>query len=147
MRVWRNRTNLTRLDNFGNWLFILARNLIFDSFKTRINRPLEAGVLQAAGLELNAPDLLTPDLMTEQRDTYQLLLRGIGQLPEKRQQVFRMSRLEGMSHEQIAQTLGIHKITVAQYIVKSLSFLKSYLKEHGINTIMVITLLHGYTRS
>lgn len=47
-----------------------------------------------------------------------------------------MSRLEGMSHEQIAQVLGIHKITVAQYIFKSRSFLKSYLKEHTDDTII-----------
>ena len=136
MKVWRNREKLAGVDNFENWLFILARNLIFDSFKVKVNSPL-----QFAGS--SDTELLTPDLQAEYRDTYQLLLRGIEQLPEKRQQVFRMSRLEGMSHEQIAATLGIHKVTVAQYIVKSLSFLKSYLEEHTGDTILVIILLRG----
>jgi len=137
MRVWRNREKLVEIQNFENWLFIIARNLIFDSFKTQVNRPL-----QFAG---NAPvtDLLTPDLHTEHRDTYQLLLRGIDLLPEKRRQVFRMSRIEGLSHEQIAQALGIHKVTVAQYIVKSLNFLKTYLEEHTGDAILVIILLRG----
>ena len=54
-----------------------------------------------------------------------------------------MSRLEGMTHEQISETLGIHKVTVAQYIVKSLNFLKSYLEEHTGDTILVIILLRG----
>lgn len=136
MKVWRNREKLTGVENFENWLFILARNLIFDSFKIKVNAPLEfAGSYDT--------EFITPDLQAEQRDTYRLLLRGIELLPEKRQQVFRMSRLEGMSHEQIAQTLGIHKITVAQYIVKSLSFLKSYLEEHTGDTILVIILLRG----
>lgn len=136
MKVWRNRGKLSEVDNFENWLFILARNLIFDSFKAKVNSPP-----QFAGS--NDTELLTPDLQAEHRDTYQLLLRGIEQLPEKRRQVFRMSRLEGMSHEQIAEALGIHKVTVAQYIVKSLSFLKSYLEDHTGDTILVIILLRG----
>lgn len=137
MKVWRKREMLKEVEHFENWLFILARNMIFDSFKIKINCPL-----QFAGIEAGV-DLMTPDLHAEGRDTYQLLLKGIEQLPEKRQQVFRMSRLEGMSHEQIAQELGIHKVTVAQYIVKSLSFLKSYLEEHTGDTILVIILLRG----
>lgn len=64
-------------------------------------------------------------------------------MPEKRQQVFRISRLEGMSHEKIAVALGIHKLTVAQYIVKSLSFLKTYLEDHTEDTVLVIILLRG----
>ena len=137
MRVWRSREKLVEIESFENWLFIISRNLIFDSFKTRVNSPLPF-----AGSGPHT-DMLTPDLQTEHRDTYQLLLRGIDQLPEKRRQVFRMSRLEGMTHEQIAQTLGIHKVTVAQYIVKSLSFLKSFLEEHTGDTILVILLLCG----
>ncbi len=135
MRVWRSREKLHEVENFENWLFIIARNLIFDSFKARVNTPLPYAANSLVA------DLITPDLQTEQRDTYQLLLRGIDQLPEKRRQVFRMSRLEGMSHEQIAQTLGIHKITVAQYIVKSLSFLKTYLEEHTGDAVPVILIL------
>ena len=135
MRVWRSREKLLEIESFENWLFIIARNLIFDSFKARVNTPLPYAATSLVA------DLITPDLQTEQRDTYQLLLRGIDQLPEKRRQVFRMSRLEGMSHEQIAQALGIHKVTVAQYIVKSLSFLKSYLEDHTGDAIPLILFL------
>ncbi len=138
MKVWRNRGKLVQVDNFDNWLFILARNLIFDSFKVKVNSPLQFAAPEGI-------DLLSPDLVAEERDTYRLLLEGIAMLPEKRQQVFRMSRLEGMSHEQIADALGIHKVTVAQYIVKSLSFLKTYLESHTGDTVLVIILLRGLT--
>jgi DNA-directed RNA polymerase specialized sigma24 family protein len=33
-----------------------------------------------------------------------------------------MSRLEGLTHEQIAEQLGMHKDTVAQYIAKAVAF-------------------------
>ena len=54
-----------------------------------------------------------------------------------------MSRLEGLTHEQIATQLGIQKDTVAQYIVKAVAFLRSYLQEHLGNTLLVIILLSG----
>ena len=44
MKVWRNRQKLTQVDNFENWLYILARNLIFDSFKAKVNAPLDFAV-------------------------------------------------------------------------------------------------------
>jgi RNA polymerase sigma factor (sigma-70 family) len=141
LRVWKNRGKLWEVESLENWLFILARNLVFDSFKKKVSMPLVA-ILPNGGYD-GRMDTLTPDLHTEARESWQVVLKGIDQLPEKRQQVFRMSRLEGMSHKEIAKALNIHEVTVAQYIVKSLSFLKSYLEEHGTDTIMVIILLRG----
>ena len=71
-------------------------------------------------------------------------MTGISLLPEKRQQVFRMSRLDGLTHEQIAERLGMHKDTVAQYIVKAVAFLRSYLQEHLGDSLLVIILLTGF---
>ncbi len=136
LKVWAVRNKLMEVDRFEDYLFVIARNTIYRSFRKKVQE------LVAITSDEAETDLV-PDLQTEYRDSYQLLLRGIEQLPEKRRQVFRMSRLEGMTHEQISQALGIHKVTVAQYIVKSLSFLKSYLEEHTGDTILVIILLRG----
>jgi len=136
LRVWRNREKLPDLASFENWLFIIARNLIFDSFRKKIQAPVPA---------IADTDPATPALQMEYKESYQLLLNGINQLPEKRQRVFRMSRLEGKTHEQIAEELGINKVTVAQYIVLSLNFLKTYLKENTGNTILVLILLRGWS--
>ena len=135
-KIWSVRDKLPEVDRFEDYLFILARNTIYRSFRKKVQ---ELVAITSEGMETD----MVPDLQTEYRNSYQLLLRGIEQLPEKRRQVFRMSRLEGMSHEQISQVLGIHKVTVAQYIVKSLSYLKTYLKEHTGDTILVCILLRG----
>jgi RNA polymerase sigma-70 factor (ECF subfamily) len=137
LKIWSVRAKLPEIERFEDYLFVIARNTIFRSFRKKVQ--------ELAAIDGDAEETsLVPDLQTEYRDSYQLLLRGIEQLPEKRRQVFRMSRLEGMSHEQISQALNIHKVTVAQYIVKSLSFLKSYLEEHTGDAILVIILLHGW---
>ena len=137
IKVWNARTQLPQVDNFENWLFIIARNTILSAVRKRLSRP---AFLQQQDLEESA---LRPDQALEHRQHYQLLLSGISLLPEKRQQVFKMSRLEGLTHEQIANQLGMHKDTVAQYIVKAVAFLRSHLQEHLGDTLLVIILLAG----
>ncbi len=124
LKVWGSREKLPGLDNFDNWLFIIARNVVVSALRKKLSRP---SFLQEQEVEERS---LRPDQWLENRQHYELLLTGISLLPEKRQQVFRMSRLDGLTHEQIAEQLGMHKDTVAQYIVKAVAFLKSYLHEH-----------------
>jgi RNA polymerase sigma-70 factor (ECF subfamily) len=134
MRLWKARAGLGKIKNLDNYLFILARNQIFNETRKRITQ------LYAVDEKMEALNA-TPVQQTEFRETYQLLQQGITLLPEKRKKVFIMSRFEGMSNEEIAAALGIHKDTVYQYLVKALSFLKIYLQEHSDDLIILIILL------
>ncbi len=124
LRVWKNREKLVEVENFENWLFIVARNLVFEKFKVKLKEPLLQTIPSGFA---EATELDTPDLLVEGKETHRLSLAGIALLPEKRQQVFRMSREEGLNSREIAERLGIDESTVRHYIIKSLSFLKSYL--------------------
>ena len=138
LKVWTARDQISRVENFEAWLFIITRNALASAVRKKLSQPT---FIQDQEREENS---LRPDYLLETRQHYQVLLTGIGLLPEKRQQVFRMSRLEGRTHEEIAQALGMHKDTVAQYIVKAVTFLKSYLHEHLGDSLLVIVLLAGY---
>jgi RNA polymerase sigma-70 factor (ECF subfamily) len=137
LKIWNSRSQIGQVENFENWLFIISRNTIVSAVRRKLSSP---AFVEHQDLEENS---LRPDRWSEHREHYQVLLNGIGLLPEKRQQVFRMSRLEGLSHEQIAERLGIHKDTVAQYIVKAVAFLKSYLQERIGDSLLIILLLGG----
>jgi RNA polymerase sigma-70 factor (ECF subfamily) len=52
----------------------------------------------------------------------------VQKLPKKQQLVFRMSRFEGLSHQEIAQQLSISTNTVKNHLVSSLKFIKEELK-------------------
>lgn len=89
MRVWQKRELFVQSENFEGWLFSLARNLIYNFLKSNLKKPLP---VLLSGDDYVA-DALTPDLQTEGRAAYQLLLKGIEALSEKKRQVFKMSRL------------------------------------------------------
>ncbi|MHA4806994.1 RNA polymerase sigma factor [Flavitalea flava] len=134
LKLWRSRSTLSEVKSLKNYLFIIARNHIYNEARKRIDR------LFFPSDQIHAADPL-PHQQTEYRETYQILLRGVELLPEKRKRVFKMSRFEGMTNEQIAESLGMHKDTVYQYLTKALGFLKVYVQENAGVPLWVIILI------
>ena len=60
-------------------------------------------------------------------------------LPEKRQQVFILSRTEGLTNKEIAQQLNISEKTVEDHITHAIKHIKSSMRDMGI-----ISLLYFY---
>lgn len=136
MQIWNTRQTLPAVKSLKDYMFIVARNKIYNEARKKI---------AALYLPLENPetDNAFPDQQIEYKETYQILLRGIELLPEQRRKVFKMSRLEGMSNEEIAQALGMRKETVYQYVVKAQGFLRVYMKEHGQNSFILLILLNS----
>jgi RNA polymerase sigma-70 factor (ECF subfamily) len=65
---------------------------------------------------------------------------GVQQLPERRREIFKMSRENGLTYREIAENLDISIKTVETQIGRSLKFLRSYVAEHYMN-IMLLSLL------
>ncbi|RZM28548.1 MAG: sigma-70 family RNA polymerase sigma factor [Pedobacter sp.] len=61
-------------------------------------------------------------------------------LPEKCQQVFKMSRLEGYSNQEIANELSISKSTVENHLNKALNLFRKYLKRYDIGFLVLYLL-------
>ncbi len=139
MKVWTSREKLPEVRSLDNYLFIISRNHIFNEARKKINL-----IYGDVGDRTDTSSL--PDLQTEYKESYQQLLKGIELLPEKRRIVFKLSRLEGLSNEQIATRLGIHKDTVYQYLVKALLFLRTYMQEHMGDTLLLLFLIGEWRR-
>jgi RNA polymerase sigma-70 factor (ECF subfamily) len=65
---------------------------------------------------------------------------GISRLPPQQQKAFRLSREKGLSHEEISLHMGVSRGAVKDYIVRSITFLRKYLREHAL---LLIALLSG----
>lgn len=134
-KVWQHREKLTNVDNFKKYLYTITRNTVISEFRKKIIAFTE-----------NAPEDIVdtykiPAIDIELKETYNLILDGIESLPAKQKNIFRMSRFEYLSHEEIAQKMNISKETVKWHIVTSLNFLKKYLHERNasILTFLILT--------
>ncbi len=66
----------------------------------------------------------------EEEELKKLIKRAVLKLPEKRREIFELSRYENMKYSQIAEHLTISVKTVEAQMSKSLKYLRQVLKEY-----------------
>lgn len=64
--------------------------------------------------------------------------KAIMQLPEKRREIFQLSRFEGLKYHEIADKLGINVKTVETQMTRALDYLRHYLREFIPGIILII---------
>lgn len=137
MDIWNSREKLPAVEQFSNYLFIVARNRVFKAMRKRLEETTALEDIHPAA------DIWLPDQQAEYREIHALLTKGISHLPPARRQVFTMSRMEGKGYEQISQELQISRNTVKEHIVKALHFLRHYMAQHGRPMISILTVMAG----
>ena len=125
MKLWISRESLAGIESPQHYIFVIARNKAIDFLRraaldTRLRQRIWETVrgYQESGEE---------EFFS--RDSSRLIDEAIYKLSNRKQAVFRLSRIEGLTHDQIATRLNISKNTVKNHIVSSLKFIKNYLIE------------------
>ncbi|MEN8230178.1 MAG: RNA polymerase sigma-70 factor [Bacteroidota bacterium] len=123
IRVWNKRGELQEQKSFKSFLFSLAYNVIIDHFRKRArDQKYEHFVLHQA--QQNYPD---PSDTVEYKQLELQVENAINELPEKRKQIYHMSRTEGLSYKEIAQRQQIAVKTVENHINLALRHIRSRL--------------------
>ncbi len=139
IRIWLHRDQLRPGINFSSYIFTIARNLIYNSLRRTAywEKYLhEAGLNQVAGATTTAPG--------DERELQRLIGEAILQLPEKCRQIFRKSRYEGFSNQQIADELSISKSTVENQLNKALKTIRKFLENNGYGPAMMTSVLGAW---
>ena len=136
-RIWLKREKLAGVEQFDNYLFITARNLIFDHLRKKVF----SGGYDDYFQEYFRDAALSPDQKLEFKEFETSVQQAIQELPNQQQTAFRLSRFQGLSHEEIAHQMGVSKATVKSYIVRSIVHLRRMLKENPENPMIVVWIL------
>ncbi|MBV7533729.1 RNA polymerase sigma factor [Chitinophaga sp. sic0106] len=123
IKLWLKRNALAGISSFDAWLRVVARNEVI-SYMRKQELPT---VAIEAGWELRADESHTPHKLTVSRESTTLINNAIEQLPPQRRQVFKLSREEGLTYDQIASRTGIVRETVKKHIVRALVSIRQYL--------------------
>lgn len=124
MWVWENRRSLSPEMPVKSLLFTIVRNKSINSASRRALRRRVIGEL-AERYEATFDD---PDLYLE-GELMRRLTATLDRMPAEFRETFRMHRLEGMTHRQIAEALHVSPQTVNYRIGQTVRLLRAELKD------------------
>ena len=133
--LWRDRQNLTEIKNLKGFLYTHVKFQVHKVFRRMKVEDAFAMYLRHKGSTENEVPEQEASLAVKELEVS--LQRGVAQLSPQQQRAFRLSREQGLTHEDISKLMGVSKKTVKDYIVRSLAFLRPYLDHYGILIILV----------
>lgn len=112
VNLWLNRKTLDVSRNLQNYLFVASRHAAINYLKKELSvtsEPIEA-MHTDIGSDITVEDTLFA------KEIRLLIEMIVSEMPEQRQRIYRMSREQGVSNEEIASRLGISKRSVENQI-------------------------------
>lgn len=135
LKVWLKRNEMAVIKDINAYLFIMARNFIFDRVK-------KISYETAAQTALKDEPFFIDDTeyLVRQHQCQQLLQQAIELLPPQQKQVYYLAKVNGLSHEKIAGQMKLSKLTVKTHMAKALQTIRKYLNAH-LNMLSLLPLL------
>ncbi len=123
IKLWTNHAKLSEVENLDAYIFGITKNTVLNFIAKNRQPEIDLDCLR----ETRATGA-TPQEQIEASDLKLLIDMVVEQMPQQRQTVYRLSREEGLSNDEIAQQLGIQKKTVENHLNLALGEIREMLK-------------------
>lgn len=132
LKLWNKRDSL-QICRMENYLFSAIRNATIDYLNKEMvaDKYLEHQKIYSS-LEGN-----TTEEMVGLRDLEEALDRGLQNLPDKTEKIFRLYRMEHWPLDKIARHLRLSPKTVHYHLTKSMKYIRAYLQEYILAVLLV----------
>jgi RNA polymerase sigma-70 factor (ECF subfamily) len=140
LKLWDKREKLTEVRNFRSYLFTISRNLVYDQLRTKVFRESNREFL----VNYFSYNRSSPQELLEQKELGAVLNGAIASLPPQLRKVFNLHRIEGLTHEEIAEKLNITPISSKTYMVRALMTLRREIRKHSGKLLFLtgVALIH-----
>lgn len=120
---------------FSVWLYRIVSNVCLDFLRKQSRRPAVSLSVEdddGEDVQLDVPDeSMSPEKQLERKLTRESVRKGLAQLPEDYRQILLLRELQGLSYDEIAQTLDIGVGTVKSRIFRAREKLCAFLSKDG----------------
>ncbi|WP_286860025.1 MULTISPECIES: RNA polymerase sigma factor [Sphingobacterium] len=137
--IWARTDNLKSEENLAGYLFIASRNKVLKLIQKGKTR---SDYLNELGKYWTLASYDTIDKLDE-KELMMLVTEEIAKLPSKMQEVFQLSRVQNLSHKEIAQRLNISETTVRKQVQNSLRILRTRLSNYNTYGLIFLALFRN----
>jgi RNA polymerase sigma-70 factor (family 1) len=139
IKVWTSRAQINPQLSFNAYLFKISKNLCLNFLK---RAQLDLDVKRELLHHIEETDNLTEDFLLD-KEYGHFLEEAIERLPQQQQLVFKMSRIDGMSHADIAKALNLSKGTVKNYMMLAVNNVCRFLNINADKVILLLFFFFG----
>lgn len=134
--LWKNRTSINIQISLKAYLrrAIVNRSLNHLKVDRRFQWGDEHMDWQREDTDITAEQKLEVD------DLQSIVNRAIDALPERCQLIFKLSRIEHLSHKEISQQLNISPKTIENQMTKALKSIRKAVVQYGVNLLFILFL-------
>jgi RNA polymerase sigma-70 factor (ECF subfamily) len=124
IRLWSRRDSLTEEGSLKALLYTIVRNACLDDLRKRTR--------QERAQEIAPPPSSprTPYEDVHGAELQRVAASAVAQLPERRREVFRLVREEGLSYQEVAELMELSPQTVANHMSLAMADLRTMLKPY-----------------
>ena len=122
MKLWLFRYRLEPSQSLRNYLLVLARNAALDFFRSKYHS-LQTDLA-------TPPEEAAPERTEQQAELIEVNVRirqAVEGMPAQRREIFKLSRVQQLSNEEIAAKLGLSVRTVEKHLQLALKDLRIFL--------------------
>lgn len=138
LKVWERRQWIDPQYNFDSFLFSIAKNLVYNKAR---HRAYGFAYKEYVTLHGSQTENVTENTVRF-NELANLIQATCRQLPPVRREVFTLSRIEGLSHSEIAEKLNTSTSNIKNHIHKALRFLKEQIQMHETVPVIFLSLIH-----
>jgi len=133
IKIWVSRDNLHEINNFDGYIFKIARNLSLNYLrKVAYNEKMSSELIRIA-----AKDGDNAETRFNLFEYNKLINEAVDSLSPQRRLVFKLSKEDELSYDEIAVQLNLSKNTVKNHYLTAAGVVRSFLIKNGVRSAIV----------
>jgi RNA polymerase sigma-70 factor (family 1) len=131
IKVWKTRERLVLVRSLGDYLFIVAKRLLFDRLKhEKLRQKVETELAGYFGGKASTAEN-SPEHVVLFKQYQEMAQKVIGQLPDFQRDIFLMRTRDEKSLDEIAAAMNISKATVKRNLSKAIEQFRDFFKDNA----------------
>lgn len=126
LKLWLSRNLLGNINSLQAYIFTAARNLSIDHLR-KLARETQLVELLDEHLKIAQDDIDQQLGLAELRS---IIDKAMEELSDQKKQIFKLSKLDGLSHDEIADLMQLSKSTVKNHLSETLKHLREHLRQN-----------------